>query len=100
MNKNYFGAALLALSVIAPANAKDAPVTFTHEGVSYTYQVKTVSENKRIISGVATPGSSFRLVVSGDSVSGKANGKPVTFSVSHARGAASSAEPMVTVASR
>lgn len=90
-------ATALSLSLVSPALANDEPVKFVHDGVSYVYSVKAIGETKRVITGRATPGSSFRLVVSGDQVSGTANGIPVAFSVAEAKGQAT---PSVTVASR
>jgi hypothetical protein len=97
VNRFTFAAALLSFAVNTPAMARDAATKFTHEGVSYTYTVTTVGDDTRIIEGTATPGSPFRLVVSGDRVSGKANGIPVSFYVKPAKTAKT---PTVTVASR
>jgi len=72
--------AALAATVISPAFAHEEPVTFSRDGVSYTYTVETVG-TRRIIEGRATPGAPFRLVVSGNRVTGEANGVPVSFRV-------------------
>ena len=69
----------LAATAISPAFASE-PVTFERDGVSYTYTVEQVG-NRRIIEGEATPGEPFRLVVSGNWVTGEANGIPVSFRV-------------------
>jgi hypothetical protein len=100
MNKFHFAAALLSLAVVTPASAKSEAVTFKHEGVTYKYTVKNVSETKRVISGYATPGASFHLVVTGDSVSGTANGTPVSFTVTEAKGRTAKSGSALVVASR
>ena len=84
MKNTFFTAALLSLAVVSPAQSKEAPKTFTYEGVSYSYTVTDLSDNRRIIEGRATPGSTFRLVVSNGRVVGSANGMPVSFRVKDA----------------
>jgi hypothetical protein len=100
MNRFHFAAALLSLAVVTPASAKSDAVTFKHEGVTYKYTVKNVSETKRVISGYATPGASFHLVVTGNDVSGTANGTPVSFTVSEAKGRTAMSGSSFVVASR
>lgn len=99
MIKYCLSAALLSLAVISPANAKSESTTFEHEGVSYTYKVTTFGD-KRVISGYATPGAPFRLLVAGNTVSGTSNGLPVSFKLSEVKPRATTAKGAVTVASR
>lgn len=87
MNKFFIAAAALSVSLVSPAIAKDKATTFKHEGVTYSYTVTQISDTRRVIEGKATPGDAFRLVVAGDRVSGTANGIPVEFKVSDAKGA-------------
>lgn len=98
MIKFGFATALLALAIVAPASAKDDASSFTHKGVTYKYKVTQISDTRRVIEGTATPGNTFRLVVSGNRVSGTANSMPVTFSVEEARGNAVDASAPVKVA--
>ncbi len=98
MNKFTLAAALLSFAVVTPAIAREAQTTFTHEGVSYAYTVTAADNGTRVIEGTATPGSDFRLVVSGNRVSGKANGMPVSFAVPTKSATAKTAP--LTVASR
>jgi len=98
VKKFLITAALAAIATVSPASAKDMS-SFSHQGVTYKYSVTNISDSKRVISGFATSGSAFRLVVSGDRVSGTVNGMPVSFTVSEAKNAAASTAP-VTVASR
>jgi len=100
VTKFRFATALLALSLTAPAIAKEAPSSFTHQGVTYKYTVTNISDTRRVIEGVATPGNTFRLVVSGGRVYGTSNGVPVSFSVEEARGMANTGAPSVKVAVR
>lgn len=98
MKKLLITAALAVTATVSPAVAKDMS-SFTHEGVVYKYSVTNISDSKRVISGFATPGNPFRLVVSGNRVNGTVNGMPVSFTVSEAKNAAASSAP-ITVASR
>lgn len=82
MNKFSVVAAAVSLFVAPAAIAKEAPSTFTHDGVTYKYTVKQISETKRLITGYATPGAPFSLTVSDGKVSGTANGMPISFKVS------------------
>lgn len=100
MNKILFTAALLSLSVIMPAHAKSDLTTFEYQGVTYKYTVTTLSDTKRVIAGYATPGASFRLVVSGKNISGNTNGMPVQFTMSDVKPYVSGSKGSVTVASR
>jgi hypothetical protein len=100
MNRFHFAAALISLAIVTPASAKPEAVTFKHEGVTYKYTVKNISETKRVISGYATPGASFHLIVTGDDVSGTANGTPVNFTVSEAKGRTAKSGSALIVASR
>lgn len=81
MIKTLIAASVLSLAAISGAQAKEQPASFTHEGVDYTYTVKQISDTRRVIEGYATPGSSFRLVVSNGRVVGTSNGSPVSFRV-------------------
>lgn len=98
MNKLHLTAAAVLLSAVSPAIAKEQPVTFTHEGVTYRYTVTPISENRRVIEGEATPGAPFRLVVVGNRVFGTANGNDVSFRVDQAKGKVRASS--VVVASR
>jgi hypothetical protein len=77
--------------------AKEEATSFARDGVNYTYTVTNVDANTRILEGTASPGNPFRLVVSGNRVSGTANGIPVSFNVKEAKTATAK---NVTVASR
>ena len=99
MNKLFFTAALLSLFAAPAAFAKDAPETFKHEGVTYKYTVKNISDTKRVITGYATPGAPFSLTVSNGMVSGTANGMPISFKVSDVT-VRTAATSDLTVASR
>ena len=81
MKRTFFAATLLSLAVISPVQAKETPQTFTYEGVTYSYTVTEQNDSRRVIEGRATPGSTFRLVVSNGRVFGNANGMPVSFRV-------------------
>jgi hypothetical protein len=97
--KKFLIASLLSLSVVSPALAGEK-TSFTHDGVKYTYSVTDLGENKRVITGHATPGAQFRLVVWNDKVSGTANGIPVAFKVSDARGVVAASKAPTIVAAR
>lgn len=88
MNRLSYAAFLLSLAIGSPGLAKEKPITFTRDGISYQYTVTQISPKTKIIEGRASPGSPFRLVVSGDRVTGHANGVPVSFRVAQARAAA------------
>ena len=79
MNRITFSVALLAFSLTSPGHAEEQPTTFTHDGVKYSYTVKNISADRRIISGMATPGTAFRLDVAKGLVTGYANGNVVSF---------------------
>ncbi len=81
MNRISFAVALLAFSLTSPGHAKEAPSSFQHEGVTYSYTVTNVSDTRRVIQGYASPGTPFRLVVSRGRVSGTANGSAVEFTM-------------------
>jgi hypothetical protein len=82
VNKYFYAVALLSIFAAPAAIAKDAPTTFTHQGVTYKYTVTEVGETKKIITGYASPGAPFSLVVSKGKVTGTANGMPISFKVS------------------
>ena len=84
MKKILLAASLLSIAVASPALAKEKPLSFSYDGVNYTYTVKELSEERKLIEGNASPGKSFRLVVSGGRVFGTANGMPVSFRVKDA----------------
>ena len=81
MIKTLIAASILSLAAVSGAQAKEKPVSFSHNGVNYTYTVKQISDTRRVIEGYATPGSAFRLVVANGLVVGKSNGSPVSFRV-------------------
>lgn len=81
MKRSLFAATLLSLAVASPGHAKEEPVSFTYDGIAYTYTVTELGENRRVIEGRAKPGSHFRLVVAGGRVFGTANDAPVSFRV-------------------
>ena len=99
MKKFSYAVALVSLFAAPAAIAKDAPTKFKHDGVTYTYTVKNISENKRVITGYATPGSPFSLTVTDGRVSGTANGMPIAFKVSDVT-VRTAATSDLTVASR
>lgn len=72
----FTAATLAATPAIA---AEPAEGRFTHDG--YTYVYKSVEKDgRKVITGRRFPGSTpFRLVVSGDRVSGVTNGVRVAF---------------------
>ena len=86
MTKTLLAVALIA-SLAAPAFAgdKSAQKTFTRDGETYVY-TSVAKANRVVISGTAYPeGSSFELVVRGDTVSGVSGGVPVSFTVKDAQ---------------
>ncbi|MBT2186927.1 hypothetical protein [Sphingobium nicotianae] len=93
MNRFTFSAALLAFSLTSPGHAKEQPMTFSHDGVKYTYTVRNISEDRRIISGTATPGTDFRLDVAKGLVTGYANGSVVSFRLKDVKVKTASASP-------
>jgi hypothetical protein len=73
-----FAAASFALSAPALAQDKPAPVTFTHEGVTYVYTA-TQQGKSRVIVGTTSTGSNFRLTVRNRMVDGYVGQTHVTF---------------------
>jgi len=86
-----FAAVAAALtSTIGMARAADtAEQRFVHDGATYAYTITPAAKGRQVIEGRKLPnGRSFRLVVSGDRVSGVSGGVPVTFRLADAQGAA------------
>jgi len=92
MRKLVVLSALVAATLAVPAVAKDTAekVTFTRDGVTYTYTETKVGKST-IYKGRAMPGNPFYLVVRGDQVVGTANGIPVSFDVADATSKAGTA---------
>lgn len=80
MRKIAFSLALAATAFSAPALAADKDVTtFSHDGVEYSYEVKPVG-SKQLVTGSASTGEPFRLMISEKYVRGTFAGQPVAFS--------------------
>ena len=75
---------LATVAAAAPAAAKDR-VTFTHDGVTYSYTQTKVGEST-VIRGRASDGPDFYYVVRKGQVVGKSDDAPVRFSVADAVG--------------
>ena len=71
-------AALFLLSAAMPALAKDEPVSFTRDGVTYSYTETQVGK-ATLIKGTGEFGTPFYLIVRGNRVLGHANGVQVSF---------------------
>ena len=83
--------ATLALTSTA-ALAKEAEHRFNHEGSTYVYSTRA-DRGRTVISGRRLPnGEAFRLVVSGQRVTGTSAGQPVSFRTASAKGAAGGIE--------
>lgn len=79
MIKKIITAALVLLAAV-PAVAAEPAQRFTREGVTYVYTTK-VAQGRTVITGRADGGSTFRLVVKGNRVSGTSGGLPVAFAL-------------------
>ena len=79
VNRISFSVALLAFALTSPGHAKEAPLSFEHDGVTYTYTVNKVSDTSRVIKGKASNGGDFNLFVSNGRVTGRSNGNIVSF---------------------
>lgn len=80
MRKIAFSLALVATAFSAPAMAADKEsTTFSHDGIEYSYEVKSVG-SKQLVTGTASTGDSFRLLISDKYVRGTYDGQPVSFS--------------------
>ena len=90
--------AMISVSAAAFSGAASAePVSFDHEGFHYEYSIKDTKAGQQI-QGVRYPGAvPFKLTVHNGRVNGMSDGKPVSFSVEAAKGAAEKPE---TVAMR
>lgn len=87
MTRTFLAAAALIVAISAPAFAKDtAPQRkFTRDGQTYVYTMVTKA-NRVIISGRRYPsGSTFKLIVRGNQVSGFSGSEPVSFTVPNAQ---------------
>lgn len=78
MSRLLFAAAAAAITLATPAAAHERE--FTHDGVTFKYSIAQ-DGNKRIVRGRASEGSTFRLIVRGDRVSGTFGGNRVEFAV-------------------
>lgn len=80
MTRFIFTAVAACGLLAAPALAQDkaAPVTFTHEGVTYVYTASQQGKS-RVIEGTTSTGSNFRLVVRNRLVDGDVGDTHVTF---------------------
>ncbi|MBC2670509.1 hypothetical protein ACFOON_03050 [Novosphingobium piscinae] len=85
MTKMTFAAKTFAVATFAfgAATMAQAEATgqFQHAGTTYTYVERTSSKGQRVISGSASDGRSFRLIVGQRLVRGTFNGNPVAFSL-------------------
>lgn len=72
--KKFAALAILA-SIAAPAMAE----SFTRDGITYDYTVKTVGESTVIKGKIVNSGEAFRLRVKNDRVSGLVGVWPVSF---------------------
>lgn len=77
MLKIAIAAVALAVFPVAAAHAEDAR-SFSRDGVDYTYTAEQ-NGNETVIKGTASGNVPFRLVVSGDRVTGTYNSQPVSF---------------------
>lgn len=85
MFKTVFTAAAALVALPVAAHAEDAR-TFSHEGVDYVYTAEQKGK-ATVIEGTATGGVPFRLVVSGNRVTGTYNFQNVNFNVKSAQNA-------------
>lgn len=85
MFKTVFTAAIALAALPAAAYAEDAR-SFSHEGVDYVYTAQQKGK-ATVIEGTATGGVPFRLVVSGNRVTGTYNFNNVNFSVKNSQNA-------------
>jgi hypothetical protein len=83
MTKLFSNIAAIALVAIpAAAHAEQSePVSFTHDGVSYTYTVEQTGERKVLRGHAGTNREPFVLNVGKSWVNGTANGSDVSFSL-------------------
>ncbi len=73
--KSFVAFAVLASVAVAPAMAE----SFTRDGVTYSYNVKTLGETTLVAGTVTNSGEDFRLRVQGGRVSGRFGNRPVSF---------------------
>ncbi|HKT84841.1 MAG TPA: hypothetical protein VJQ77_02010 [Novosphingobium sp.] len=85
MFKTVFTAAAALVALPIAAHAEDAR-NFSHEGVDYVYTTEQKGEST-VIRGKANGGVPFRLIVSGDRVTGTYNFHKVNFSLKNAQNA-------------
>ncbi|QNA86748.1 hypothetical protein G4G27_03205 [Sphingomonas sp. So64.6b] len=75
--------ASLSVSLMTPAAASTADESskrsFTRDGETYVYTATEKDDHLLLVGHSYPSGSSFRLVVRGDHVSGRAGGQPVSF---------------------
>jgi hypothetical protein len=77
---NIAAVALVLIPAIAHADASE-PVSFRHEGQTYTYTAEQVG-NKKVLRGHMGPSNEpFVLNVANRWVTGTVNGSPVSFSL-------------------
>ena len=90
---------ILALAILASIAASPAAAErFTHDGVSYNYEVMSVG-GVQIISGAnLSSGEAFRLRVKGDDVSGRFGEWPVQFRMTAAEIAANARSGLMLAA--
>lgn len=73
--KTFYALALLSSIAAAPAMAE----SFTRDGVTYDYNVKSVGESTLISGTIVNSGQSFRLRLRDGRVSGQVGVWPVSF---------------------
>lgn len=83
MTKLFSNIAAIALIAIpAAAHAEQSePITFSHDGVTYTYTVEQVGEKKVLRGHAGTSREPFVLNVGKSWVNGSTNGRDVSFSL-------------------
>lgn len=88
--KSIFALAILSSVAAAPAMAE----SFTRDGVTYDYAVKTVGEATLISGTIVNNGQSFRLRVRDGRVTGQVGVWPVSFKADKAILAAAGGAPV------
>lgn len=88
--KTFYALALLTSIAAAPAMAE----SFTRDGVTYDYNVKSVGESTLISGTIVNSGQSFRLRLRDGRVSGQVGVWPVSFKADTAAVAATGGTPV------
>jgi hypothetical protein len=88
--KTIFALAILSSIAATPAMAE----SFTRDGVTYDYNVKTVGESTLISGTIVNSGQSFRLRLRDGRVSGQVGVWPVSFKADSAAVAVAGGTPV------